>query len=241
MKDNKSNTLLLTVIAIATLLVTIIGATFAYFTNTVSDEAASKLEVISANLLIEYAGGQRLTVTNQPEVTGVEPRDEAMITKRFTVTEASNDTSYHVTMPYTIYLVITENTFTGTGTTDNTENGTPTNSLSYDLTATGGTGTEPTAAAVTNGRIPDSGTNGTNLTNANITINNNVGVGTNLKGIVLGTGSLIGSSKTVHNYELKIYFKDPNINQDADKGKTFSGYVTVAATGSQSIQQPANE
>jgi hypothetical protein len=57
--ENKSNTLLLTVIAVATLLVAVIGATFAYFTAQISGNTDSETPVVvrSATLEINFADG----------------------------------------------------------------------------------------------------------------------------------------------------------------------------------------
>ena len=41
--DNKKNTILLTVIAVATLLVAVVGATFAYFTAQGADRKSTRL------------------------------------------------------------------------------------------------------------------------------------------------------------------------------------------------------
>jgi len=58
---------LLTVIGIATLLVAIVGATFAYFTATVSGDTGSSITIQTATLSISYNDGNAL------QVTGVQP------------------------------------------------------------------------------------------------------------------------------------------------------------------------
>ena len=45
--ENKKNTILLTVIAVATLLVAVVGATFAYFTATGGDAVSKQVNVIT--------------------------------------------------------------------------------------------------------------------------------------------------------------------------------------------------
>ena len=45
--DNKKNTILLTVIAVATLLVAVVGATFAYFTAQGGDAVSKQVNVIT--------------------------------------------------------------------------------------------------------------------------------------------------------------------------------------------------
>src|SRR5574344_804552 len=123
MKDtNKTNTLLLTVIGVATLLVAVIGATFAYFTATLSGtESSTTITVGAGTLTISYANSSYVTLgggDNQAvlptkatcasgpwadeghtqcqnvDATTVEP----LATKTFTITGNNSTTSL---MPYT--------------------------------------------------------------------------------------------------------------------------------------------
>lgn len=123
MTGNRTNTLLLTVIGVATLLVAVIGATFAYFTANLSGgETLTTITVGAGKLEIAYDGSAAMTADNiLPEVL-----DPAMV-KNFTITGSNTTTA---TMPYSIELIITANTFTN-------------NALSYTLesTRTGGNGT----------------------------------------------------------------------------------------------------
>ena len=68
MNDNnkKGNTVLLTIIAVATLLVAVVGATFAYFTATVTgNDTASSVLVTTAKIgTITYENGQELKLEN---------------------------------------------------------------------------------------------------------------------------------------------------------------------------------
>ena len=124
MNENRSNTLLLTVIGVATLLVAVIGASFAYFTATISSqETGTTVTVGAGSLAIAYHGSADI------ETGPLEPvpaPDDPVATKTFTIT-GTNSTS--AIMPYTIKLVVTGNTFTS-------------NTLTYDLdsTNTGGNG-----------------------------------------------------------------------------------------------------
>ncbi len=119
MNENRNNTLLLTVIGVATLLVAVIGASFAYFTaNLYGQENSTTVTVGAGTLSIAYADGNGyLELTAEkiaPELT------LASITKTFTVT--GNNTTTAI-MPYGIELVVQENTFTN-------------NALTYILTST---------------------------------------------------------------------------------------------------------
>ena len=122
--DNKRNTLLLTVIGVATLLVAVVGASFAYFTaNITGGESTPTVTVGAGVLTIAYLDGDpALNATGiLPQVAG-----NASITKDFTIT-GNNTTA--TTMPYTLTLVVQTNTFT-------------TGALEYtlDSTNTGGNG-----------------------------------------------------------------------------------------------------
>lgn len=124
MKENRSNTLLLTIISVATLLVAVIGASFAYFTANISGaETATTVTVGSGTLTIAYNGGSSLTT---PLLKPVPEPDAPVISKTFTVTGNNNTIAV---MPYTINIIVQTNTFT-TGT------------LTYalDSTNTGGNG-----------------------------------------------------------------------------------------------------
>lgn len=64
--NKKGNTILLTVIAIATLLVAIVGATFAYFTATVTGNDEAKSVIVSTAQLgsVTYTNGNELKIEN---------------------------------------------------------------------------------------------------------------------------------------------------------------------------------
>ena len=57
--NRKGNTILLTVIAVATLLVAVVGATFAYFTASVSGNESAKSVIVNAATIgtITFADG----------------------------------------------------------------------------------------------------------------------------------------------------------------------------------------
>ena len=243
MNDNneKSNTLLLTVIAVATLLVAVIGATFAYFTaNTTGGESASTLTVTAATLTITFADGNGSTVTAD---TNIEPTATALITKNFTLTPSNNTDK---DMPYTLNLVVTENNFV-------LQNAITTTSLSYRLTNNSSiTGqisstandtyipipaTRAATTAETN-KIPAGNNNYDQVqsgTLGNITIYKNDGTPTSVKGLEIGKGEFKAGNTNAHSYTLEIFFKDDGKNQDVDKNKTFAAYIDLS-TGNQAIK-----
>lgn len=132
MNGNRINTLLLTVIGVATLLVAVIGATFAYFTaNLTGGEESTTITVGAGKLSIAYASGDGILTAEkiQPELT------DPAITKNFTISGSNTTTSV---MPYSLELVIQSNDFTN-------------NALSYtfESTNTGGNGVVAVAISET--------------------------------------------------------------------------------------------
>ena len=103
----KSSTILLTVIGIATLLVVVTGATFAYFAARVigTDDATSIQITASENgTQISLEGGEALELTN------IYPRTEAWATKDITLkNEGVAGTS--TTATYTFYMNVDTNSF----------------------------------------------------------------------------------------------------------------------------------
>ena len=213
MKDNsKTNTLLLTVIGVATLLVAVIGATFAYFTAQVGGgESATTVKMNAGVLKINFTNGNNVQTTEgfEPTKAAVECEkkegayycDQAqyspVATKKFTLT-GTNSTlaSDNMKMPYTIKLVVTQNQFS-------------TGAIKYTLTGTKEGGNAAAGELV---QIP-----------------NWVGVATGAAdAAVLGSGYFLPGTETIHKYKLDIYFPDNHINQDTDKNKVFGAKVEIS-------------
>ena len=117
-KQKDPNTVLLTVIGVATLLVALVGATFAFFSATVSNQSAQSITVTTgtAPAALEYK-----TVT-QTALTNAIPDDET--TGQFTV--ENKDSKY--VYKYTLTLIIDSNGFAAKA-------GTKTNQLQYQITS----------------------------------------------------------------------------------------------------------
>lgn len=100
------NTILLTVIGVATLLVALVGATFAYFSTQVNNESNQSMSISTAAPVgLQYLG-QKFELTNIiPGTTSTEDQG------RFTVTNPSTST---VDQQYDLELVIDENTLNNT-------------------------------------------------------------------------------------------------------------------------------
>ena len=117
--DNKKNTILLTVIAVATLLVAVVGATFAYFTAQVGNDADVKVTVktgssASSSFTIDKAislyadqttfGSDKGSVSSE-EVTGTVKYTAAGLPEGTTGTLDESDTTFC----YKVQVVLAEN------------------------------------------------------------------------------------------------------------------------------------
>lgn len=229
MKD-KNNTLLLTVIAIATLLVAVIGATFAYFSNTLKGEDDSTVTLKSALLTITFndASGSSIVTANED----IQPREEALITKNFTLTP-SNPTSQ--TMPYKLYLVVDKNTFTNQNAATVKDVTGTAKSLYAELVAN--TTASATGEKVTSGKwyVPETVTYNGGFDEANATAvtpsalyKDEAGQDVNAIGIDMGEGVFAANATDPHSYTLNIYFKDSDLSQDPDKKKSFQGHIVLS-------------
>ncbi len=101
-KNNNGNTVLLTVIGVATLLVALVGATFAYFSATIDNKSAQSVTITTANPVGLVYTGQKLEMAN------IIPGDPAK-TSTFTVNNPSAST---VDQSYDLTLIIDENGLT---------------------------------------------------------------------------------------------------------------------------------
>lgn len=216
MKDNsKTNTLLLTVIGVATLLVAVIGATFAYFTAQVGGgESATTVKMNAGVLKINFTNGNTVQTTEgfEPTKAAVECPDNKVnetdgyycdqaqyspvATKKFTLTGTNTTLATdNMKMPYTIKLVVTKNEFS-------------TGAIKYTLVGEkkgGNAGTGELAQVATWVDVKTGAAEAT----------------------VIGNGYFIPGTDTIHNYDLNIYFPDNHINQDTDKNKVFGAKVEI--------------
>lgn len=99
MKEGKNNTVLLTVIGIATLLVAVVGATFAYFSAQLSGtETQSTMTIQASN-----GGSSTLDGGEAIIVKDIYPREEAWVNKKIAVTY-DNTTATSGTYDYNVGL-----------------------------------------------------------------------------------------------------------------------------------------
>lgn len=127
MKEGKRNTVLLIVVSIATLLVTVVGATFAFFTAVLSgEESATTVTVLSGSIGTVIDEGDAIIISN------VIPQAESLLTKVITISH-TNSIKVPGAFEYSITLDVESNTFA-------------TDHLKY--TFTHGTGTDATGTMI---------------------------------------------------------------------------------------------
>ena len=130
---NNGNTVLLTVIGVATLLVALVGATFAYFSATITNDANQSVIISTATPVgLEYISNKSITIDSGiPGATGE---------GSFTVTNPATST---VAQTYDLDLIIDTNEFTTALHANNTAEDTEKlkDQLELTISATGGTNT----------------------------------------------------------------------------------------------------
>lgn len=200
MSEGKNNTVMLTIIGIATLLIAVVGATFAYFSATVtgSDE---EYTVKSATVGTEFIGGVQIAAA------GIYPKEEAWGTKTFSIKTTSTK---GVATKYKITLVIDDNDTTADATISDGAGNVKrfqANALSYTLTATeANAATEGTMPTATETKIADPS-----------------------KNIVFGEATIYGNDKqeVTQTYTLSMFFKDTGKDQNANQGAQFKGHIAI--------------
>ena len=153
MENNKKNTLTLTIIAIAVLLVAVVGATFAYFRAQVDSGTSVNVQVTSQSTDQLTFTANALTVGPANQTNFGQNAGNLSDTKTGTATLTAN-TSASATYCYTVGLTVSSNNFQYTTAPTNTpelllsasKNGTPV-LTNYDITTmTTGTVSFPTTS-----------------------------------------------------------------------------------------------
>lgn len=104
MDNNKGQTIFLSVIGIATLLVAIVGATFAWFSITIQgNDQASSIIVTTATV-----GNVVFTDGNEINMTNIRPETSPQSTKTFTIVNTTSGATEKIN--YNIFLDVTANT-----------------------------------------------------------------------------------------------------------------------------------
>lgn len=233
MNENKQNTALLTVIAVATLLVAVVGATFAYFTASNSNNSTSKITATSGKMIIAFA--DKTADLNTLTETDFQPGDKVLIDKTFTLSGTNTakasgtvtDDTTGLDMPYTVYL-----TYTNEFTSDAPEAEKSEGGLYYHLNGSiaGSATVDYADGTVTNmmsgyhsAIIPTTRTAQVKGENGHYPASE--------RSIKLASGVFrphaTNESGAVITFTLKITFPDNGKAQDSNKGQTFTGKIEV--------------
>lgn len=203
MSEGKNNTVMLTIIGIATLLIAVVGATFAYFSATLTGTKNEKeYTVRSATVGTEFNGGADITAT------GIYPKEEAWGTKTFSIKTTSTK---GVSTKYRITLVIDDNDTTADTTISDGAGHIKrfqANALSYTLTAS-------EANAATEGIMPTA---------------TETQIADPSQDIVFGEATIYGNDavEVTQTYTLSMFFKDTGTDQNANQGAQFKAHISIS-------------
>lgn len=203
MSEGKNNTVMLTIIGIATLLIAVVGATFAYFSATLTGTNNEKeYTVRSATVGTQFNGGADITAT------GIYPKEEAWGTKTFSIKTTSTK---GVSTKYRITLVIDDNDTTADTTISDGAGHIKrfqANALSYTLTAS-------EANAATEGIMPTA---------------TETQIADPSDDIVFGEATIYGNDavEVTQTYTLSMFFKDTGTDQNANQGAQFKAHIAIS-------------
>ena len=203
MSEGKNNTVMLTIIGIATLLIAVVGATFAYFSATLTGTNNEKeYTVRSATVGTEFNGGVDITATV------IYPKEEAWGTKTFSIKTTSTK---GLSTKYRISLVIDDNDTTADTTISDGAGHVKrfqANALSYTLTAI-------EANAATKGTMPTA---------------TETKIADPSKDIVFGEATIYGNDavEVTQTYTLSMFFKDTGTDQNANQGAQFKAHIAIS-------------
>lgn len=221
MESNKQNTVLLTIIAVATLLVAVVGATFAYFTSTKATTSISEVVITGGKMSISYAadanGEQSGTVILTK--TDFKPSPDVLVHKTFSLTGTNTATGNGTTalnMPYAVSIEYKSGF-------QNTE-------LHYTISRTGTKDKKVTSSidsAAKTGTfkktVPGTGENPADRVIATD------GTTTETEPLVTGVFQAeTGATHTI-NFTFEMTFPDTNKNQDYNKGAEFLGKIVFTS------------
>lgn len=201
----KNNTILLTVIAIATLLVVVTGATFAYFAAVVrGNENASSISITAASegTKVSFSGGETVNLTNiYPKGTAA---GSEWITKN--VTLSSSKTNSTGTSKYTFTMSGAANgfDFTDEETKANVPDGTENIKFTF---------TRDTTPANSKGTV----TSPTETPNP-VTVVSKAGQ-------IIGSGTVQNNVENLVTYTLKVYYDNATYNQNNGAQREFSFHI----------------
>lgn len=212
---DKKNTVLLTVIAVATLLVAVVGATFAYFSAKVTENNKTETVIKSAELGITFTGTQEITAESiEPgwsadKVFTVENTSDYDMTFDINFTKTVNNFSRKDDLTYSIaaeYSASTNDSYT-----------TASKVQMVGLTDTGvSTATKSDFNAT--GVLPVDGT---------VSETGDVTYGTNVVKVV----RVFIPAHTTEKFTMTVGYTYSDEDQNEDQGKVFKTTVGVTANG----------
>ena len=199
----KNNTILLTVIAIATLLVVVTGATFAYFAAVIrGNDTASSISITAAKTgqTLLLGGGEEVRLTNiYPKGTAA---GSEWVTKNISLSSNALEENTGTSV-YAFTISIDNNTFDfkdgETEVKDGTEN------IKYTFTYD----EENSKATFADNTTPSGTTTPTTF----------------VSGATIGTGTVKNSAANRVAYVLKVYYDNASYNQNNGKQREFSFHI----------------
>lgn len=264
-ENNKGSMIILTIIGIATLLVAVIGATFAYFSVTVKYKTEKTPAVVeTSTMLITFETQNKLeykgAIPGRPSLSSDPVAQNINNTLTFKLTSATNMT---INTKYNVYLVIDSNDETTENLTEEQlkSNDFITDNLVYLITQD----RKVSDLATSNGTP---GSNGSQYFPSNglgdlyieedidgneDTPNEYVGViKSNLKfggpnfdednkdRILIATGD-IGSHSTVETWTLEVWLRETGREQNEDQGKVLKAHIEVEPVDQDPITYEPNK
>lgn len=213
-KKGNGNTVLLTVIGVATLLVALVGATFAYFSATITNNAKESVIITTAAPIgLEYLGEQ----LSLPNAVPGDTKDGT-----FTV---ENPSTSKVSQTYDLDLIVETNEFVTDYQANNgrTQEAGDTDLLAEQLVIT--------ITAASNGA-----NNPTVLNSGKFNLTDGTTQLTTNQGKIVDDQLIAPGEK--HTYSINVNFKELNIPQDANQGKTFNGHIEISDPTSVTPTEP---
>ncbi len=217
MEKGRRDTVLLTVIGIATLLVAIVGATFAYFTAQLNGTNRTSTVIIRSS-----AGSEVVYHSANFTESNMYPRDAAWAVKPFRLVYSSANATYNYTYSLTLHY---SNEFAA-------------DQLTYTLAHVGGYCSDGTKADQISCEAANGTWNTDNVSNTGaVATTGHVGtyIPTGSGTLPLGTGTFAannGQPKTqIHSYTLTInYPNKANVNQNSEQGHALSLWIEAVET-----------
>ena len=206
--ENRKNTILLTVIAVATLLVAVVGATFAYFTAQGGDDVTRNVNVTTDTADSATFSLEPITITATQENFGQGDGDQTAVSTG-TASFTANNTAASTEFCYTLTINVANNDFVYTTA--------PTNTPELVLDVTKDAGTKSTPVSVITAKDVTTQTTGA------IQVPTTNGGADYIHKITASKGTTV-----VDTFKITLAFKNLESDQNANTGKSFAGTMTFA-------------